>query len=184
MDYSGEPRGRSRGSPVSYSQSHVLIRLLHQFILNQTPMTIRPMKIEDAQRVAELSTQLGHPNTAEDIRSRFAKIEPLDTHAFLVAVSPKNEVCGFIQVNIEAPKLISSPRAEIAALVVDEEWRGRGVGSQLVSAAETWARSKNIPLIRLTSNVLREDAHRFYKREGYEILKTWHLFTKSVCEAQ
>jgi len=74
--------------------------------------------------------------------------------------------------------LIEEPHAEVAALVVNENFRGHGIGKSLLQAAETWAKEKQVKLIRLRSNVKRTDAHRFYLKEGYETSKASNLFTK------
>jgi GNAT superfamily N-acetyltransferase len=146
-------------------------------------MIIRKMKIADAESVAELSTQLGHPNSKENIAKRFLEIDGLETHALFIASTGNGNVCGFVQVNCDSLSLVSGPSAEIGALVVDEKMRSRGIGTALIGAAEDWARAKGISLVRLTSNIRRENAHRFYKREGFEILKTWHLFTKLLSKS-
>ncbi len=74
--------------------------------------------------------------------------------------------------------ITDSGRADIEGLVVEDEYRGNGIGRLLVDAAETWARRRNCASMRLVSNVVRERAHEFYKRLGYSVLKTQHAFKK------
>jgi PhnO protein len=47
---------------------------------------------------------------------------------------------------------------------------------------EEWARSKSIPIVRVRSQIKREDAHRFYLRDGYRKVKTSLVFEKPVFE--
>ncbi|MFB3920620.1 MAG: GNAT family N-acetyltransferase [Terriglobia bacterium] len=69
---------------------------------------------------------------------------------------------------------------EIGGLVVDEKWRGAGIGRLLVEQAEAWARAKGCTSIRLRSNIIRQEAHQFYSKLGYRIVKTQHAFTKTL----
>ena len=49
-----------------------------------------------------------------------------------------------------------------------EEWRHRGVGTQLMEAAEDWARSLGLHLIYLETSEQNVTAQRFYSQRGYE----------------
>jgi len=57
--------------------------------------------------------------------------------------------------------------AEVESVHVRADLRSRGLGEQLLRAAESWARDRGCYRIQLTSNVARHDAHRFYERIGY-----------------
>jgi len=68
--------------------------------------------------------------------------------------------------------------AELAVIVVDSAYRGRGIGTQLVGLAEEWGRAQGLRRIRLSSRATRPDTHRLYLRLGYTINKTSHIFDK------
>jgi GNAT superfamily N-acetyltransferase len=53
-------------------------------------------------------------------------------------------------------------------MVVAAEVRGRGIGAQLVGAAETALVAGGCQLVEVTSSLARTEAHRFYERLGYE----------------
>lgn len=53
-------------------------------------------------------------------------------------------------------------------LVTADAWRSKGYGRVLVKYLEELAISIGANAIRLDSAVHREDAHRFYEREGFE----------------
>ncbi|NBD00578.1 aminoalkylphosphonate N-acetyltransferase [Atlantibacter hermannii] len=57
---------------------------------------------------------------------------------------------------------------EIQELVVMPEARSAGVGKGLLSWAQTVAQQHGAEMTELSTNVKRIDAHRFYRREGYE----------------
>jgi GNAT superfamily N-acetyltransferase len=56
--------------------------------------------------------------------------------------------------------------------------RSLGVGKRLCAEVEAWSREKGIAVVRVTSRITRERAHRFYLREGYEQIKTSAVFEK------
>jgi ribosomal protein S18 acetylase RimI-like enzyme len=58
--------------------------------------------------------------------------------------------------------------AEIGIAVLDEA-RGRGFGTALMAAAETWAIERGARLIVLDASARNTDAVRLYERLGYEI---------------
>jgi GNAT superfamily N-acetyltransferase len=72
------------------------------------------------------------------------------------------------------------PRAEVGGLVVDERFRGSGVGRLLMQQAEDWAREKGYREVVLRSNVIREHAHRFYESLGYTVTQTQKHFRKNL----
>ncbi len=88
-------------------------------------------------------------------------------------------VIGWIHVFI-AVRIESETFAEIGGLVVKENIRGMGVGSLLVNKAEEWASSKGINLMRVRSNVVREETIKFYLKNEYKIIKTQNVFSKKI----
>jgi GNAT superfamily N-acetyltransferase len=50
----------------------------------------------------------------------------------------------------------------------------------LLDRAEMWAREKGFSATSLRSNVIRERAHAFYERQGYEHTKTQKSFRKKL----
>lgn len=140
---------------------------------------VRPARPADAERVAELSRQLGYEATAGQMHSRLQHLEHDPGRAVLVACTPDGTVIGWIDVYITF-HLQSGASAEIGGLVVGEGTRSQGVGSLLVAQAEAWATSKGMTHIRVRSNIKRSDAHRFYERENYVRSKTSAVFDKEL----
>jgi len=62
----------------------------------------------------------------------------------------------------------SRPYAVVENIVVAEDARRQGVGRQLVAHIEGLARSIACSKIMLLSSVERSDAHRFFRREGFD----------------
>ena len=132
-------------------------------------MNIRRAIESDAAVLAALSTQLGYPTQPAQAAERLGK-----DGAVLVA-EDDNVILGWIHV-CGIQFFQSPPFAEIGGLVVDEAARGKGIGKALVEAAVRWAAEQGYGKVRVRSNVLREDAHRFYEREGFKRVKTQAVF--------
>lgn len=145
------------------------------------PFTIRPATPRDAPRLAELSTELGYPATLKDILGRLDRILDSREHAIYVAEAREAEVqiAGWVHIFISC-LLEEDAQAEIGGLVVGEAWRGRGVGALLMAYAERWAQEQGCTTMRVRSNVIREEAHAFYEKLGYAVIKSQKVFRKTL----
>ena len=76
------------------------------------------------------------------------------------------------------PALNKPPEAVVQALVVDQAFRGSGVGKVMMAAAETWAADLGFTSVAFASHVARSDAHAFYETIEYRREPTSHLFGK------
>lgn len=140
---------------------------------------IREARLSDAPQLAILTTQLGYPATTAEMEERLPSLLLSSEHLVAVAADGHDRAVGWMQAT-ERRVLESPPFVQIAGLVVLEECRGAGIGAQLLRHAEEWARRRGVGLVRLRSNVQREEAHRFYLGAGYSIAKTSHLFVKPL----
>jgi GNAT superfamily N-acetyltransferase len=138
---------------------------------------IRRAQSGDAEPLADLSGELGYPAAGAAVAQRLAVLLDRGDHAVLVAEGAEGSVLGWVHVFV-THRLESPSFAELGGLVVSEGVRGRGIGRDLVVAAERWARGRGLTAIRVRSNVVREEAHAFYRRMGYETLKEQAVFRK------
>lgn len=139
--------------------------------------TIRLARIDDADELAALATQLGYPTTTQQISERFAQIAADPKEAIYVAQLTDGELAGFTHV-FTTKRLITDPYAELGGLVVDRNKRGLGIGAELVWKAEQWAMDNKLTCLRIRSNRLRMDAEGFYLHLGYDLSKTQNVFLK------
>jgi predicted N-acetyltransferase YhbS len=142
----------------------------------EVAVTVRRARPEDASVVAELSTSLGYAATEAEIRERIVALSA--SQAVFVACL-EEEVVGWIDVAVTT-HLQSQPYALIGGLVVRERLRGQQIGKRLCEEAETWSRAQGVGVVRVTSRSTREDAHRFYLRDGYTDVKTSRVFEKKL----
>ena len=142
-------------------------------------MTVRPATPDDAERVAELSGQLGYAASTEEISSRMDGLERADHHAVFVAEGDHGRAVGWIHVFLRRGLAIDL-QAEIGGLIVDEACRGGGIGRSLVTKAEAWARNNGCTKIGVRANVKRDDAKAFYTSEGFAQIKQQVVLEKKI----
>ena len=141
---------------------------------------VRTAKIDDAGSIANLSGQLGYPSSTASVRQRLRNILAEPGHTVWVAENEAGAIAGWIHVFVK--QLLESDREiEIGGLVVDQNSRRQGAGKALVEHAERWARSKRLKTVYVRSNVIRKEAHIFYQKLGYKIIKTQSAFRKVLC---
>ena len=141
---------------------------------------IRKARFADAAAIADLSGQLGYPASVEEMQERLARLLHRPRHSVvLIAASSHGQVLGWLHVS--ATPLLEVPlRAEVNGLVVAEGQRSAGAGAKLLRAAERWAKGKGCESMSVRSNVVRDRAHAFYLRNGYEHYKTQKAFRKPL----
>ena len=139
---------------------------------------IREITPDDDGAAAGLSAELGYAVSADFMRARIEFLLSQADHVVYVACLA-GTVAGWIDVSI-AHHLQAESRAEIGGLVVAAKVRSQGIGRLLVARAEQWAQDRGLASMLVRSRVTREDAHRFYLREGYARNKTSAVFTKEL----
>lgn len=143
---------------------------------------IRPAEPVDAAAVSRLSAQLGYNASPADTEAYIAELTQNPFDGVYVAIVD-GFVAGWMHV-FRTLRLESGVFAEIGGLVVDEQFRGRGIGEKLVAQAREWCREQNISNLRVRSNVKRTDAHRFYIKAGFTASKQQQVFTSVLQTAQ
>jgi PhnO protein len=64
---------------------------------------------------------------------------------------------------------INGRYGRVTALSVAEDQRSRGIGALLLAHAESWLRDQGAAACIVNCSTQRSEAHRFYKREGYQV---------------
>jgi GNAT superfamily N-acetyltransferase len=150
-----------------------------EFIMSEASLKIRRARHSDADSIAKLSGELGYPASAKEMMRRLRKVLMDKKSAVLVAETPAAGVIGWVHVS-RNELLESEARAEVNGLVVADGQRSLGAGAKLLQAAEDWARKRGCRGMNVRSNVIRERAHAFYLRSGYEHYKTQKAFRKPL----
>ncbi len=139
---------------------------------------IREALESDAPALAELAGQLGYPSDPAIIRERIHQLGESRDHSVLVACIA-GVVVGWVDIVI-IDHLVSGRRGEIAGLIVSSKHRNARIGTQLLREAEGLLARAGLDTVVVRSRTQREDAHRFYVREGYRLTKTSAVFSKPL----
>lgn len=141
-------------------------------------MYLRKMTLSDTEEVARLTAQLGYDVDRDTVNNRLSTLICLTDHQVYVAEEEEGRLAGWV--HIYGKHLIELEYAEIGGLVVDQNYRKRNLGTQLMEKCEQWARANRYKEIRLRSGSQRGVAHRFYQKIGYQNIRSQALFIKSI----
>lgn len=139
-------------------------------------LNFRKAHIEDLSQIVEMlaSDQLG--KLREDFRTplpepylqAFQQIDQDPNQELMVVENEFNEIIGTLQLTF-IPYLTyqGGIRAQIEAVRIHQNYRGKGLGETLFRWAIQRAKEKGAHLIQLTTDKKRPDAIRFYEKLGF-----------------
>jgi RimJ/RimL family protein N-acetyltransferase len=127
--------------------------------------TVKPASAADARAMAELFAAVAEERTGiaseppVDVEERTARFAA-SIDGSIVAVAD-GQVVGLIHV--------AATRYGVGeiAMLVDREWRGRGVGSALIQAAIGWARGQALHKLSLEVFAHNAAAIALYRKSGF-----------------
>lgn len=92
-----------------------------------------------------------------------------DKNNHLIVAEKEGEVIGTLQLTY-TPSISfrGGKRATVESVRVDQRFRGKGIGRDLMLYAIGRAKEEGCISMQLTTNAEREDAHRFYRDLGFE----------------
>ncbi len=130
---------------------------------------IREITSTDAEEVNILSRQLGYPLTIGQTSQNIDAIRNSKDHIAFAAVN-ESRIVGWIGA-AHSIMLEVMPCCEINGLVIDENYRGKGIGKLLIEKVKEWAKARELNKLSLRCNVKRITTHEFYKHMGFTALK-------------
>lgn len=152
--------------------------------IGEPAFTIRPATPDDWDAMVALQRESAlHHATVDPGRWRAQSLEEAQTsRRHWNAARPSDDVLlaeadgtviGMIELYLNRPRDLGSartPRVEAdLGISVTNAWRGRGVGTALLEAAEAWGRARGAKRMILDVSAANTGAQRLYERLGYEI---------------
>jgi GNAT superfamily N-acetyltransferase len=115
-------------------------------------------EVEDDARVISI----------EEARLLFARMGNYPDYRVYVAKSGKSIVGTFALLIMDNLAHMGAPSGVVEDVVVHRDWRGKGVGKQMMQFAMNRCRERGCYKLALSSNLKRETAHRFYDGLGFQ----------------
>jgi GNAT superfamily N-acetyltransferase len=135
-------------------------------------LVVRPITRDDvifAARLLREGSLTPEVEFVEDVEAYWAAVEETRARLGDVLVADDGEVVGVVQVIVFRHfQHTGQWCCELESVHVRADRRGQGIGSRMIEAAEELASRHGCYRIQLTSRNVREDAHRFYRRLGFE----------------
>lgn len=134
---------------------------------SQKNMKIRTLRLTDKEKIVNLLTQLGYPNTEELIERKINVLLSNPGEHTVVLENSDGNIIAFISIHIIPQIALEGDFARISYFAVDENFRGNGAGKILEEYCERKAKEKGCDRIEVHCHSRREKAHKFYYRQGY-----------------
>ena len=115
-------------------------------------------EVEDDGRVVSI----------EQARSTFARMGNYPDYRVYVAKSGRSIVGTFALLIMDNLAHMGAPSGVVEDVVVHRDWRGKGVGKQMMEFAMDRCRERGCYKLALSSNLKRKVAHRFYDGLGFQ----------------
>jgi ribosomal protein S18 acetylase RimI-like enzyme len=128
-----------------------------------TAITIRPLSTEDIAPCAQIMSQ-SEPwlTLGRDYKASYKTISDPIKEVYLAAT--EETIAGFIIINMTGAFI-----GYIQSVCVDAEWRGRGIGTQLIRYAEERI-FQSVPNVFICVSSFNKGARKLYERLGYSVI--------------
>ncbi len=144
-------------------------------------MTVRQLKPSDLPEWARLRTALWPRCSRVDTEKEIKKVYA-NPAKYAVFVSERSDggLQGFVEASLRdyADDCTTSPVGYIEGWYVDPDARRKGIGRQLVAAAEEWARSKGCQEMASDTELTNTQSQAVHCRLGYDQCDTLVHFRK------
>ena len=130
-------------------------------------MSIRPAQLSDGPAIEQLLDQLGYTGTEGFLPEKLRRMLA-DPDERLLVYETMAGVVAFISVHFIPQIAVAGDFARISYFSVDDSVRGQGIGREMEEYVAMLAKERGCDRIEVHCHSRREDAHRFYFRQGYE----------------
>ena len=129
-------------------------------------MIIRKATSMDGPAIQQLLEQLGYPDvTLDDTKRNLSQHQGEDYQVLVGEI--EGHVMAFIALHCFHLMHWKEKMGRISSFCVEDGFRSKGAGRQVLLAAEEWFRTRGCAKIKVTSNARRIRAHQFYLNLGY-----------------
>jgi GNAT superfamily N-acetyltransferase len=133
-----------------------------------TPQIRQAVEKELPAVIALLATMDGEaPMPLDRARDIYREMGRYPSYGCYIALVDGKTVGTFTLLIVTALVHGGAREAIVDAVVVAPEWRGQGIGAAMMREAQRLAAQAGCYKLALSSNLKRDDAHRFYRSLGF-----------------
>lgn len=131
-------------------------------------------KLEDIPALVELLAALFSieadfkPNVAKQVQGLRMLILSPETGVIKVARDANGLAIGMVSAQLVISTAQGAPSAWVEDMIIDEQYRGVGVGKALLNDALDWAKQKGASRAQLLVDIENEPALGYYQHLGWE----------------
>ena len=131
-------------------------------------MILRAANLEDVPQLTDLLDQLGYPMSPAAVQDNLHAYLRDPDRAVLVA-EVNGKIAGCLALDIARTFHREANQMRIVSLVIDRDYRRKGIGKLLLAKAEERAKKEGCWIIEVTSAARRkkDGTHAFYEHQGY-----------------
>ena len=145
-----------------------------------TKITIEVPKKQDFKKVNKIASQVQNIHVAWS-PDRFKKVEEVISKELfnklikneeILIAKKEEEIVGYVMIKIEereTPITKYRKQINIEAICVDEEHRGKGIGTKLIQAVEKIGKAQGCTNLCLTVHEKNKRAKKVYEKIGFKV---------------
>jgi len=138
-------------------------------------MQIREMTLKELYSAYELVVQLRQELSYDEFEDLIYDMRHMEYK--MIGIFEREKLVSYAGVAIQT-NLYHKRHLYIYDLVTDKQFRSRGYGKMMMEYLRDYAKTAACEHLVLSSGLQREDAHRFYEKEGFE--KRSFLFVSAI----
>jgi len=138
-------------------------------------MQIREMSLKELDIIYKLMAQLRPMLTFKEFDDLVYDMRHMDYK--MIGMLERGELVTFAGVAVQT-NFYHKRHLFVFDLVTDTKHRGKKYGEEMLEYLKSYAKTAMCENIVLSSNFEREDAHRFYEKNGFE--KKSFMFLKAI----
>jgi ribosomal protein S18 acetylase RimI-like enzyme len=135
-------------------------------------MTIGQLKKVTAEAVSDINRLMKQLRSGEKTLGTRSELRVIleNKNVVMVVAKEGQRIVGVATLYIQ--QKIGKRTSHIEDVVVDEEFRGQGLGKKLIQTLISAAKTRKVGTIHLTSRPERTAANALYKKLGFKLKKT------------
>lgn len=141
-------------------------------------MNIRPVTLDDCPGMTVLTREMGYPSSSAKMCEILQLVMSNPAHKLLIA-EIEDQLAGYIHL-IQSETSGDFCQIDIAALIIDINYRARGVGTAFLQEAEHLAMVQHAQQLRIRSSLISPEAFGFFQNQGFVNFKSQEMLVKEI----